>query len=280
MYFKAAISIDLILRFCILRKEDYNMYFDSHSHYDDARFDNDRDELLTEMHNKNVDLIVNSGESMISALKTLELTEKYPFIYGAVGIHPHNAANMKEYDLKLLKQYAAMPKIVAIGEIGLDFYYDNSPRDIQRSCFKKQLALAKEIDMPVIIHSREASQECFDIIKASGVNKGVIHCYSGSWQMAQDYINMGFYIGIGGVLTYSNARRTVEVVEKIPLDKIVIETDCPYLAPIPMRGKRNNSMYLEYVAEKISQITGVPHKEVASITTANAKKLFSIQELI
>ena len=252
------------------------MYFDSHAHYDDERFDQDRDELLTEMHNRNVDLILNSGESIDSAKKTLELIKKYPFIYGAVGIHPHNAKKTCESDINLLRDYSKNDKIVAIGEIGLDYYYDTSPRDKQRYWFKRQLELADELDLPVIIHSRDAAQECFDIIKSSGVSKGVIHCYSGSAQMALDYIEMGFYIGLGGVLTYNNARKTVEVAEAVPIEKIVIETDCPYLAPAPMRGKRNNSMYLEYIAEKISQIKNIPHKEVAEITKNNAVKLFNI----
>ncbi len=253
------------------------MYFDSHAHYDDKKFDSDRDELLKNMHAKNVDFIMNSGESMKAATKTIELTKKYHFIYGAVGIHPHNVANMTESDIDKLRSYASVDKIMAIGEIGLDFYYDNSPRDIQRFWFKKQLDLASEIDMPVIIHSRDAALECFDIIKNSGVRKGVIHCFSGSSQMAMDYIKMGFYIGIGGVLTYSNAKKTVDVVDKIPLERIVIETDCPYLAPVPFRGKRNNSMYLEYVVDKISQIKNISHEETAKITKENAIRLFSIK---
>ena len=166
------------------------------------------------------------------------------------------------------------PKVVAIGEIGLDFYYDLSPRDDQRYWFKRQLALAEELDMPVIIHSRDASQECFDIISASNVRKGVIHCYSGSAPMAQDYADMGFYIGIGGSLTFKNNKKTVEVVEKLPLEKILIETDSPYLAPVPYRGRRNDSRLLKYVVEKISEIKNVPEIDICNITKNNAIELF------
>lgn len=253
------------------------MYFDSHAHYDDARFNDDRDELITKMHAESVSYILNSGESMRAIKAGLQLAEKYPFIYTAVGIHPHNVKSMTDADLAVLKLYAKKDKVMAIGEIGLDYYYDNSPRDLQRQWFKKQLQLAKEVDLPVIIHSRDAAQECFDIIKESGVNKGVIHCYSGSAQMALDYISMGYYIGIGGVVTYSNAKKTVEVVEAIPIERIVIETDCPYLSPVPNRGKRNDSLNLKYVVDKISEIKNMPHNDVARITTENAKELYSIK---
>lgn len=253
------------------------MYFDSHAHYDDARFNDDRDELITRMHAESVSYILNSGESMRAIKTGLQLAEKYPFIYTAVGIHPHNVKAMTDADLAVIKLYAKKDKVLAIGEIGLDYYYDNSPRDLQRQWFKKQLQLAKEVDLPVIIHSRDAAQECFDIIKESGVNKGVIHCYSGSAQMALDYISMGYYIGIGGVVTYSNAKKTVEVVEAIPIDRIVIETDCPYLSPVPNRGKRNDSLNLKYVVEKIAEIKNMSHNDVARITTSNAKELYSIE---
>ena len=253
------------------------MYFDSHAHYDDARFNDDRDELITKMHAESVSYILNSGESMLAIKTGLQLAEKYPFIYTAVGIHPHNVKTMTDADLAVLKLYAKKDKVVAIGEIGLDYYYDNSPRDLQRQWFKKQLQLAKEVDLPVIIHSRDAAQECFDIIKESGVTKGVIHCYSGSAQMALDYISMGYYIGIGGVVTYSNAKKTVEVVEAVPIERIVIETDCPYLSPVPNRGKRNDSLNLKFVVDKIAEIKSMSHDDVARITTANAKELYSIQ---
>ncbi len=253
------------------------MYFDSHAHYDDRRFDQDRYKLIEYMHENGVDYILNSGESLRAIKKGLSLAEKYDFIYTAVGIHPHNVASLADEDMSIIKLYAKKPKVMAIGEIGLDFYYDNSPRDLQRKWFREQLKIAKDLDMPVIIHSRDADKECFDIIKESGVRKGVIHCYSGSYQMALDYVKMGFYIGIGGVVTYSNARKLVEVTEKCPLESILIETDCPYLSPVPNRGKRNDSTNLKYVVDKIAEIKNLSHEKVAFETCENAKKLFGIK---
>ena len=211
---------------------------------------------------------------MESSLTSIELSEKYDYIYAAVGVHPHEVKNMKDSDIEGLRKLSTHKKVVAIGEIGLDFYYDLSERDVQRFWFKKQLELSKELDLPVIIHSREASQETFDIIKQSGVNKGVIHCYSGSAQMALDYVNMGFYIGIGGVITFSNAKKLIEVAEKVPLDKILIETDCPYLSPVPNRGKRNDSRNLLYVVEKLAEVKKMEPSTVSNVTKDNAKMLF------
>ncbi len=184
---------------------------------------------------------------------------------------------MSEEDIQILRNYSKNEKVVAIGEIGLDFYYDFSPRDLQRKWFIRQLELAKELDMPVIIHSREASAECFDIIKESGVKKGVIHSYSGSAQMALDYIKLGFYIGVGGIVTFKNAKKSVDTVSKIPLGKILIETDSPYLAPEPVRGSRNNSQNLKYICEKIAQIKQITPEEVACTTAENSKNLFFVK---
>lgn len=253
------------------------MYFDSHAHYDDKRFNEDRDSLIKYMHENGVDYILNSGESMKAIKSGLQLAEKYDFIYTAVGVHPHNVKTLTEEDISILKLYAKKAKVQAIGEIGLDFHYDRSPRDDQRKWFRRQLEIARELDMPVIIHSREASQECFDIIKESGVRKGDIHCYSGSIQMAMNYVEMGFYIGVGGVVTYNNSKKLAEVVDALPIDKILIETDCPYLSPVPNRGKRNDSMNLKYVVDKISEIKDMSHDEVAKRTSDNAKLLFNIE---
>ncbi len=251
------------------------MYFESHAHYDDERFDSDREKLLGELlPSLGIDYIVNSAADMKSSRYGIQLAEKYNYIYAAVGVHPHDTEKMKESDIEELKQLTRHPKIVAVGEIGLDYYYDNSPRDIQRYWFQKQLALSKEVNLPVIIHSRDAAQECFDIIEKSGVCKGVIHCYSGSAQMALDYIDMGFLIGIGGVITFNNAKKLVEVAETIPLDRILIETDCPYLAPVPKRGERNDSGNLRYVVEKLAQIKHISPEEVANVTKKSAKNLF------
>ena len=252
------------------------MYFDSHAHYDDKRFDDDRDALINDMYNNGVDYILNSGQSMQAIKAGLELANKYDFIYTAVGVHPHNVKTLTDEDLSVIKLYAKKNKVQAIGEIGLDFHYDFSPRDLQRKWFKAQLEIAKDLDMPVIIHSREASQECFDIIKESGIRKGDIHCYSGNVEMALEYVKMGFHIGVGGVVTYSNAKKLVDVVDALSIESILIETDCPYLSPVPKRGKRNDSNNLKYIVDKIAEIKGLSHEDVAKITTENAKKVFNI----
>ena len=250
------------------------MYFESHAHYDDGRFKNDREEILNLLPSCGIDYVINVGCDMKSSRESIKMAEKYDYIYAAVGVHPHDAENMKESDLDEIRQMSNHKKVVAIGEIGLDFYYDNSPRDIQRYWFKRQLEIVKELNKPVIIHSRDASQETFDIIKESGVKKGVIHCYSGSAQMARHYVKMGFYIGVGGVVTFSNAKKLVEVVETIQLEQILIETDSPYLSPIPNRGKRNDSRNLQFVVEKIAKIKDISPEKVANITKLNAKQLF------
>lgn len=252
------------------------MYFDSHAHYDDERFEEDRHTLLESMKEKNVGLIVNAAADMASCKTGIELAKTYPFIYCSIGVHPHDVKSLTEADLEEMKQLATFEKVVAIGEIGLDYYYDYSPREEQRSWFKKQLLLAKELDLPVIIHSREACQETFDIIMESGVKEGVIHCFSGSHELAKEYVKRGFYIGIGGSLTFKNAKKAVKVVEEIGLEHIVIETDAPYLTPVPHRGERNDSSYLKYVVDKIAEIKDVSSEEVADITCQNAKKLFRI----
>lgn len=250
------------------------MYFESHAHYDDRRFDEDRDELLASFPSEGIDTVVNSSSDIASSKASIALAEKYPYFYASVGVHPHEVSKMRDNDIDTLRKLAAHPKVVAIGEIGLDFYYDHSPRDSQRLWFARQLKLAAELDMPIIVHSREASQESFDIIKRSSVRKGVIHCYSGSAPMAKDYIDMGFYIGVGGSLTFKNNKKTVEVVEQIPIERILIETDAPYLAPVPFRGERNDSRLLKYVVEKISLIKNIPVEDICNITKNNAEKLF------
>ena len=252
------------------------MYFDSHAHYDDESFDEDRDRLLVRMKDKGVGIIVNAAADLTSCRTGIELANKYSHIYCSVGVHPHDVATLKDGDINIIREFAKEKKVVAIGEIGLDYYYDTSPRDVQREWFEKQLSLAKELELPVIIHSREASQETFDIIERSGVRQGVIHCFSGSHELAKEYIKRGFYIGVGGTLTFKNAKKTVKVVEEISIESILIETDAPYLTPVPHRGKRNESSYLEHVVSKIAEIKKITSKEVEDITYANAKKLFGI----
>ena len=253
------------------------MYFVSHAHYDDERFDEDRESLIESLREKGVDFIVNAAADMKSCHTSLALAEKYPFIYSSVGVHPHDVKELTEANIEEMRRLAQNAKVVAIGEIGLDYYYDNSPREDQRKWFKVQLELAKELDLPVIIHSRDASQETFDIIMESGVKEGVIHCFSGSYELAKEYVKRGFYLGIGGSLTFKNAKKTVEVVEGIDLDHILIETDCPYLTPVPHRGERNDSSYLKFVVEKIAEIKGISTDEVAQVSSENAKKLFRIK---
>ncbi len=206
------------------------MIFDTHAHYDDIAFDEDRDELIEYMHQNGVDYIVNAGEAVKSSLAGVEMGKKYEFVYSASGIHPEHANETTDSDIEEIEKIAREnKKVVAIGEIGLDYHYEGYNKEKQIDIFKKQLKIAKDLDLPVIIHSRDASQDTFDIIKESEIRKGIIHCYSGSAKMAADYVKMGFFIGIGGVLTYKNARKLVEVAEEIDINNIVLETDCPYL---------------------------------------------------
>ena len=250
------------------------MIFDSHAHYDDKQFDEDREEVLFHLKDAGVERVVNISNGWDDMLRSFVLIEKYPFMYGTAGIHPCKVSDLNEERMEELRQYCRRDKIVAVGEIGLDYYYDFSPRELQQFWFRQQLRLAESVNKPVIIHSRDASQETFDIIKSSPIRRGVIHCYSGAWQMAQDYVNMGFFIGVGGVVTFSNPKKLVEVVDKIPIEKILIETDSPYLAPNPNRGKRNDSRNLQFVVEKIAEIKKLSPEDVAKITFDNAKSLF------
>lgn len=255
------------------------MFIDSHAHLDDNRFDADRDLLIRDLKTNGIDIVVNIGADLETSINSVDLSKKYDNIYASVGIHPHSADEVDDNTLRKIKELAQNEKVVAIGEIGLDYYYDNSPRDIQRKCFKKQLELAKEVNLPVVIHSREASQETFDIIQEAqdGTLRGVMHCYSGSVEMAEEYINkLGFYISIGGPVTFKNARIVKEVAQSVPLDKLLIETDCPYLTPEPYRGKRNEPMFVKYTAMEIAKLREITIEELAEATSRNAKTLFSI----
>lgn len=253
------------------------MYFESHAHYDDERFDEDRDELLKGLKDWGIDYVINVGADMKSSLASIELSRKYDFVYAAVGVHPHSAEDVRAEDYDTLTSYLKEDKVVALGEIGLDYYYDLSPREIQREVFKKQLNICEIVTKPVIIHSREAAQECFNMIKESRVRKGVIHAFSGSVEMAREYIKMGFFIGVGGIVTFKNAKKLIQVVENIPIERILIETDSPYLSPVPVRGSRNNSQNLKYITEKIAQIKQIEPEKVAEITRKNAISLFDIK---
>ena len=227
------------------------MIFDTHAHYDDEQFDEDRKELLHSMADKGVGTIVNVSASLKSCERVVNMVQEYPFMYAAVGVHPDEVGGLCEESFARVKELAGRDKVVAIGEIGLDYYWDQESHDIQKKWFVRQLELAGDLDLPVLIHSREAAADTMAIMKehARGL-KGVIHCYSYSEEMAKEYVKMGFYIGVGGVVTFKNARKLKQTVEGIPLASIVLETDCPYLAPVPYRGKRNQSAYIRYVAEE------------------------------
>ena len=250
------------------------MYFESHAHYDDKRFREDREKLLQLLPSYGIDYAVNVGCDLKSSQNSIRLAETYDYIYAAVGVHPHEVGEMTSQTIEDLRRLSAHPKVVAIGEIGLDYYYDFHPRELQRFWFRQQLRLAESVHKPVIIHSRDAAQETFDIIQSSAVRQGVIHCYSGAWQMAEDYVKMGFLIGIGGVVTFSNAKKLTEVVERIPLKHILIETDSPYLAPNPNRGKRNDSRNLQFIVKKIAEIKNISPEDVGKVTFDSAKSLF------
>ena len=255
------------------------MIFESHAHYDDEKFDEDRDSLLSSMQENGIEYIVNVGSSLETTRKTIELTEKYPFVYGAVGVHPSDTAELDEENFAWLKSCCSLPKVVAVGEIGLDYYWDEPEREIQKKWFRRQLVLAMEEKLPVIIHSRDAAKDTMDIMKEMECEKigGVVHCFSYSKEIAREVLDMGFYLGIGGVVTFQNAKAIKEVVAFAPLDRILLETDSPYLAPVPHRGKRNSSLYIPLIAEEIARIKGIDYEEVIAVTNDNAKKMFHIQ---
>ncbi|MBP3568652.1 MAG: TatD family hydrolase [Lachnospiraceae bacterium] len=257
------------------------MIFDTHTHYDDDQFDEDREALLLSLVEQGVGAIANMGASMRGAKDSVALAKKYPFVYAAVGIHPDHAKDLNEEEFAVLKNLAAEKKVVAIGEIGLDYYWDATGRDEQKYWFKRQLDLAQELKLPVVIHSREAAADTLDIMKeayaASGKTlTGVIHCFSYGVELAQEYLKMDFFLGVGGVATFKNGRKLKEVIEAAPLEKIVLETDCPYLAPVPFRGKRNSSEKLSYVVTAIAEIKGISEKEVERVTWENACKLYRL----
>ena len=251
------------------------MIFDTHAHYDDGQFDEDRAELLASMAENGVGTIVNVSASYASCERVTDMARDYPFLYAAVGVHPDEVGDLNEESFARMKALFTREKVVAVGEIGLDYYWDKESHEIQKKWFIRQLELAGELGLPVVIHSREAAADTMEIMKryAKGL-KGVIHCYSYSREMAKEYVKMGFYIGVGGVVTFKNARKLKETVEEIPLASIVLETDCPYLAPVPYRGKRNHSAYIRYVAEEVARLKGLSCEEVIRQTEKNAKELY------
>lgn len=254
------------------------MIMDTHSHYDDKRFDPDRKKLLCSMKEKGVERIINSGADLEGCIETIRMTQEYDFVYGTIGIHPSETKSMSENTLNWLREHSSEKKIVAIGEIGLDYYWSEPDHETQAYWFKRQLALARECGLPVVIHSRDAAKDTMSILKAehAGEIGGTIHCFSYSKEMAEEYVKMGFYIGIGGVVTFKNGKRLKEAVQTIPLSRILLETDCPYLSPEPFRGKRNDSSLLIYVAEEIARLKNKSVEEVIETTTQNAKALYGV----
>lgn len=249
--------------------------FDSHAHYDDKKFDGVRDELLAQMPDNNVCGIINCGTDISTSRFSIDLAQKYPYVYAAVGYHPESVDDSTVFERNELAQLTKNKKVVAIGEIGLDYYWDTAFKEQQIEFFEQQLVLAKALDKPVIVHDREAHFDTLSLLKKHKP-KGVLHCFSGSAEMAKEILNLGMYIGVGGVVTFKNSKKIIEVVREIPLDRILLETDAPYLAPEPHRGRLNNSAYIKYVAEKIAEIKNLQVTEVLSATAKNVKTLFNI----
>ncbi len=255
------------------------MLFDVHAHYDDERFDEDRDILLSSMIDNNVGHIINIGYNLKSSRDSIALSEKYPFMYAAVGFHPSDAHLMTNEDFDAIKKMAVHPKVVAIGEIGLDYYYGKETEEIQRRVFREQIELAKEVNLPFQVHNRDSTRDCVEILREAnmGERRGMMHCFSESRETAKKILDLGMKISIGGVLTFKNNVKTVEVVKYVPIEELMIETDCPYLAPVPYRGKRNSSLYIHAVAEKIAELKGMDVEKVVAVTEKNAKSFYGIE---
>lgn len=257
--------------------EGIHMLFDTHAHYDDKQFRNDRQELFEAMNENGVGTIVNVSASVESWAATDWLTKEYDMVYGAIGVHPDEVGNLTEAKFEEMKTFLENEKIVAVGEIGLDYYWDTNSHEVQEKWFIKQLELAKNKNLPVNIHSRDAAEDTMRIMKQYGESlSGIIHCYSYSKEMAKEYVKMGYYLGIGGVVTFQNAKKLKEVVKEIPLENLVLETDCPYLAPAPNRGKRNTSLNLKYIAQEIANIKNISQEEVIEQTERNARKVYQL----
>ena len=257
------------------------MIFETHAHYDDAKFDMDREELLADLPQRGISPVINVGASIATTKTTLSLAQEYPFLYAAVGVHPSDVKDLNEETFAWLKEQTSLPKTVAVGEIGLDYYWDKDAdvQENQRYWFVRQLAMAQQTGLPVIIHSRDAAEDTMQIMRHAyqdGV-QGVIHCYSYSPEMAREYIKMGYYLGVGGVVTFKNGKKLKETVREAPIERLLLETDCPYLSPEPNRGKRNSSLNLPYVAQAIAELKNMTAEEVIRITEENAKRFFGLE---
>lgn len=255
------------------------MIFDTHAHYDDEAFNEDREKLIDEISRSEIRKIVNVGANLVTSQNSVDLSKKYDFFYAAVGVHPDDAAEVTDEGIERLRELAKGKKVVAVGEIGLDYYWNKDNSDLQKTAFKRQIELARELSLPIIVHSRDAAADTMEILHETDAGKlgGVIHCFSYSPEIALESVKMGFYIGIGGVVTFKNAKKIKESVEAIPLEKIVLETDCPYLAPDPFRGKRNSSLYLEYVVKEIARLKGIDENTVMEQTFKNALNMYNIE---
>jgi TatD DNase family protein len=254
------------------------MLFDTHAHLNDEQYNEDLQEVIERAQNEGVSHMVVVGFDRTTIQRAMELTDKYDFIYACIGWHPVDAIDMTDEDLRWIEELTAHPKVVALGEMGLDYHWDKSPKDIQKQVFRKQIKLAKKVKLPIVIHNREATADIIDILKEEEAEEvgGIMHCFSGSPEVAKECVKMNFYISLGGPVTFKNAKKPKEVAAEIPLDKLLIETDCPYLAPHPYRGKRNEPSYVKLVAEQIAEIKGITFDEVAEVTSQNAKKIFDI----
>lgn len=254
------------------------MLFDSHAHIDDKKFDADREEVIARAAANGIAGIINVGSDIFSSARSVDLAQRYASVFAAVGIHPHDAKDAAERDYEKLAGWAALPKVVAIGEIGLDYYYDFSPRPVQQQVFIRQLGLARELGKPVIIHDRDAHGDVLEIIKRHGQGlRGVFHCFSGSPEMAAEVLRLGFYISLGGPVTFANASKLLEVARQVPLERLLVETDSPYLTPAPHRGKRNEPAYVRHTAEKIAALREMDYEALAAATTENVRQLFGIE---
>ncbi len=255
------------------------MIFETHAHYEDVRFDEDREEILGNLGNNGIEKVVNVGSTFETSKTSIVLAEKYSHVYAAIGVHPSEIDCLNESVYEWLQANASHPKVVSIGEIGLDYYWEKEQdkRDKQKEAFIRQMEIAGEVKLPIIVHSRDAAADTLELMKTHNAHEipGVIHCYGYSVEMAREFVKMGYYIGIGGVVTFKNARVLKEVATEIPLEHLVVETDCPYMAPEPHRGKRNSSLYLPYVVEQIAELKGVTAEEVMKVTRENGYKLFS-----
>lgn len=256
------------------------MIFESHAHYDDKRFDNDRHMILSRLKNEGISYVINVGANYDSSLKSIDLSEQYDFIYSAIGVHPHDVDDFTDECSKQLFSNIKHNKVVAVGEIGLDYYYEHSKRTIQQLWFENQIEIAKQARLPIIVHSRDAAMDTINILKTTHAQDvgGVIHCYGYSRQLVSQFIDMGFLIGVGGVITFKNSKKLKEVVEYLPIENILIETDCPYLAPVPNRGKRNDSTNLKYIINAIANIKSISYEEVINKTYENAIRLFKLED--